>query len=183
MTKEDKMRRLNSKILAYKYAIAALHNYMNEYPDDYDFDYIYEIFLEEISLAGKEKKIFIENINNSKSSCKPIVGFDSIRPNQIKNIPTTPLIPAKQKISLETLERDKLSPCGKFIVELLEHKGMTFDEAAKLLNVSHFSLEKLLYGEIVICGGCAALLEKIFGVPKEYWTTMDYFSHYNDKPE
>ncbi len=70
-------------------------------------------------------------------------------------------------------------PPGATIEEQLEYKNISIDEFATLINLSRLDVEKLIIGDIELTLEIAQTLEKIFGVPTEFWNKLE--SKYREK--
>ena len=66
-------------------------------------------------------------------------------------------------------EKDPRNALGKWIRE----RGLTFEEAAKLIGLPASSLKEISYGERTPTIKAAAKIKETCGIPFEYWIDRD----------
>ena len=72
-------------------------------------------------------------------------------------------------------------PPGKVIREVMDNRGISFDELVQYLEVSDTFIYDLLEGDVELTAEIANKLELLFDVPASFW--MNYEKIYREKLE
>jgi HTH-type transcriptional regulator/antitoxin HigA len=65
------------------------------------------------------------------------------------------------------------TPPGTSIQEQLEDRKMSVKEFAAKMNMSEEQISRLICGEARVTPDCALRLEKVFGVPAKFWSSLE----------
>jgi len=66
-------------------------------------------------------------------------------------------------------EPETITPPGETVAELLEDRGMTQTEVAQRMGRPVKTINEIIHGKAAIIPETALQLERVFGVPAEYW--------------
>lgn len=70
-------------------------------------------------------------------------------------------------------------PPGATLAELLQDRQITYKDFANRLECSERVLKKLINGEIELSEKMSTQLEKLLGVPAQFWTNLE--KNYREK--